>query len=90
MMHSEFEALGTAIEAARKQAGLTQQALAQSLHMSRATLSGIENGTVPEIGIRKVIAICAMLGLELVARPAQARPTLEELRDERRGRPPGT
>jgi HTH-type transcriptional regulator / antitoxin HipB len=90
MMHFGFEALGTAIEAARKQAGLTQQALAQSLHMSRATLSGIENGTVPEIGIRKVIAICAMLGLELIARPAQARPTLEELRDERRGRPPGT
>ena len=89
-MHSGLEALGTVIEAARKQAGLTQQAVAQSLHMSRATLSGIENGTVTEIGIRKVIAICAMLGLELIARPARARPTLEELRDERRGRPPGT
>ena len=89
-MHFGFDAIGTAIKEARKQAGLTQQALAQALHMSRATVSGIENGTVPEIGIRKVIAICAMLGLELVARPAQARPTLEELRDERRGRPPGT
>ena len=89
-MHFGFDAIGTAIKEARKQAGLTQQALAQALHMSRATVSGIENGTVPEIGIRKVIAICAMLGLELIARPARARPTLEELRDERRGRPPGT
>jgi hypothetical protein len=42
--------------------------------MSRATISGIENGTVPKIGIRKILFLCAGLGLELLAQEKTKRP----------------
>jgi hypothetical protein len=41
-----------------------------------------------EIGVRKVLALCAALGLELSATARRARPTLQELRDEQRGGKP--
>jgi len=47
--------------------------------MSRATISGIENGTVSEIGIRKMLTFCAALGIEFVAQEKTRRPTLQEL-----------
>lgn len=75
--------LGKAIRAARKLRQLTQVELSTQLGLSRATLSALENGTVQEIGIRKVMAICALLGLELTAQTPQAkRPTLHHLVDE--------
>jgi HTH-type transcriptional regulator / antitoxin HipB len=77
--------IGVALAAARKAAGRSQAELAGSLRLSRATISGIENGTIREIGIRKVLALCAALGLELSASARRARPTLQELREEHRG-----
>ncbi len=50
--------------------------------MSRTTIGQIENGTVQEIGVRKLIRALEFLGLELRARPAGRPPTLEELREE--------
>jgi transcriptional regulator with XRE-family HTH domain len=50
--------------------------------MSRTTIGQIENGTVQEIGVRKLIRILEFLGLELRVRPAGQPPTLEELREE--------
>ena len=50
--------------------------------MSRATISGIENGTVSEIGIRKMLTLCAALGIELVAQKKTRRPTLQQLMQE--------
>jgi hypothetical protein len=47
-------------------------------------ISGIERGTVNEIGVRKLMAVCAALGLELNV-AAHVRPTLQELRNEARG-----
>jgi len=47
--------------------------------MSRATISGIENGTVPEIGIRKILSVCTALGLELLAQEKTQRPALQQL-----------
>lgn len=76
--------IGTAIAGARKRAGLSQAELARPLGMSRATISGIENGTIHEIGVRKVLALCAALGLELSANPRRTRPTLQELKEEQR------
>lgn len=62
---------------------MTQAELSGLLGMSRATLSALENGTVREVGIRKVMAICSVLGLELIAQPIrQQRPTLHTLVDE--------
>jgi transcriptional regulator with XRE-family HTH domain len=74
--------IGQTIAQTRKRQHLTQAQLAERLGMSRATLSGIENGTVPEIGIRKVLAICAALGLELTAQAKTQRPTLQQLLKE--------
>jgi transcriptional regulator with XRE-family HTH domain len=49
--------------------------------MSRATISGIENGTVSEIGIRKVEAILNLLGHTLAVVPRSRRPTLDDLKE---------
>ncbi|MBK5377891.1 helix-turn-helix domain-containing protein [Pseudomonas sp. TH43] len=75
-----MEQLGELIRALRKAKKMSQQALAQQYGMSRATISGIENNTVSEIGLRKVEAILNGFGYELVAVPRQSgRPTLDTL-----------
>ncbi|MCL9802044.1 helix-turn-helix transcriptional regulator [Pseudomonas sp. AKS31] len=75
-----MEQLGELIRALRKASKLSQQALAQQYGMSRATISGIENNTVSEIGLRKVEAILNGFGYELTAVPRQSRrPTLDAL-----------
>lgn len=79
-----LQAIATAVRDARKTRKLTQAVLASRLGMSRATISAIENGTVPEIGIRKVIALCNELGLTLRADSENRRPTLQQLREEHR------
>jgi len=61
---------------------MSQAALAGLLEMSRTTIGQIENGTVQEIGVRKLIRILEVLGLELRVRPAGRPPTLEEIREE--------
>jgi transcriptional regulator with XRE-family HTH domain len=49
--------------------------------MSRSTISGIENNTISEIGLRKVEAILNGFGYELAAVPRQSkRPTLDHLK----------
>ena len=53
--------------------------------MSRATISAIESGTVSEIGVRKLIALCAALGLSIHVSAPEKRPTLFEWREENRG-----
>ncbi|HSW62459.1 MAG TPA: helix-turn-helix transcriptional regulator [Dissulfurispiraceae bacterium] len=75
--------IGRQIRQARKQRRLSQTALAQALAMSRTTIGQIENGTVQEIGARKLVRILEHLGLELRVRPAGSPPTLDELREER-------
>jgi HTH-type transcriptional regulator / antitoxin HipB len=78
----ELNEIGQLICTARKSRKLSQEKLGQQLGMSRATISGIENGTVPEIGIRKILSICAALGLELRAQTKTKRPTLQQLINE--------
>ena len=74
-----FDEIGQTIRNARKSRKLTQSSLGAQLGMSRTTISGIENGTVAEIGIRKILSICAALGIELVAQEKTRRPTLQQL-----------
>jgi transcriptional regulator with XRE-family HTH domain len=74
--------LGQTIRKARKEKRLTQAELAAAAGIARMTLSQIENGTIQDIGIRKVMRLLEYLGLELAVRPAGAPPTLEELRKE--------
>jgi transcriptional regulator with XRE-family HTH domain len=81
-MHSMLIEIGKQIRLARKGRKLTQAGLATTLGMSRTTIGQIENGTVQDIGIRKVLRLLEFLGLELRVRPLGKPPTLEELRDE--------
>ena len=52
---------GLLIRTARRRAGMTQAELAARLHMSRATISQLENGIIGELGIRKIAQICDRL-----------------------------
>jgi transcriptional regulator with XRE-family HTH domain len=79
-MQSGMNDLGPLIKNLHKAAGLSQSQLAQRHGMSRATISGIENNTVPEVGIRKVAAILEGLGYTLTATPRRRRMTLDELK----------
>ena len=76
-----MENLGELIRTLRKERKLSQQDVAQKYGMSRATISGIENNTLSEIGLRKVEAILNGFGYELTAVPRQSkRPTLDALK----------
>jgi transcriptional regulator with XRE-family HTH domain len=73
-----FSETGRIIREARRKAGLTQDALAKRLRMSRATISLLENGVISELGVRKLTQICDRLGLEVVVQPRHPRLTLHE------------
>jgi transcriptional regulator with XRE-family HTH domain len=76
--------IGLLLKEARKSRRRTQAELAQALGMSRATLSALEGGRCEEIGIRKLTALLETVGLDLVVGPRKTRPTLDDLRAERR------
>ena len=84
IMHMDIHQMGQKLREARKSLGRTQAEVAAPLRMSRATVSAIENGTVSEIGVRKLMALCASLGLALNVAPRDQRPTFLELREEQR------
>ncbi|MDD3265593.1 MAG: helix-turn-helix transcriptional regulator [Burkholderiales bacterium] len=75
--------LGQIIAQNRKKLKITQLELAQNTGISRVTLSQIENASVNEIGINKIILLCELLGLEIIAKPKNIRPTLQDLIKER-------
>jgi transcriptional regulator with XRE-family HTH domain len=77
-----FFDIGKQIQQARKNRKISQVAVAKALGMSRTTIGQIENGTVQEIGVRKLIRILEFLELELRVRSAGSPPTLDELREE--------
>lgn len=64
-------ALGRVIRRARIARDLTQVSLAQATGVSRLTINQLENGVAPDLGVKKVNAILAVLGLELEVRPVQ-------------------
>jgi len=69
---------------ARQRAGLSQTQLAEPLGMSRATISAIESGRCKEIGFAKLVALMERVGLEISVAPRKGRPTIDDLRAERR------
>ncbi len=70
----DLQDVGVAVRDARERQNLSQTAAGKPLRMSRTTISGLENGTINEIGIRKVMALCDQLGLELIVRPREQQP----------------
>lgn len=82
IIHSMLIEIGKEIRRERKSRRISQKDLAKTLGMSRTTIGQIENGTVQDIGVRKVLRLLEHLGLEMRVRQADRRPTLEELREE--------
>jgi transcriptional regulator with XRE-family HTH domain len=78
--------IGPFLREARNNARLSQEQLAAPLGMSRATVSAIESGRCQEIGFSKLVALLDMVGLELTIIPRASRPTIDDLRNERRSR----
>ena len=79
----DIEEVGEQLRARRKALGMSQTEVAALNRINRVTLSRLENGKLPEIGIRKVMAISATLGLELTLNVASQRPTLQDLVNEK-------
>ena len=76
--------LGPLLRQARREAKLSQEQLAKPLGMSRATISAIESGRCEEIGFAKLASLLDLVGLEVVVAPRKGRPTIDDLRAERR------
>jgi len=80
----ELSDLGSAIAQRRKTLKLTQAELAARARVSRATITALETEMQRELGINKVLAILAVLGLDLrVTEANRGRPTLEDLEQEK-------
>jgi HTH-type transcriptional regulator/antitoxin HipB len=77
--------LGQAVAAKRKALGLTQRELSLRSGITRENLLRFERGQLSEIGARKLLAILAVLGLEMDFKEVGTSGTLDELRRERSG-----
>ncbi len=75
--------IGYLIASARKKRKLTQGELAREAGIGRTTLSLIENGSINEIGINKIIALGELLGFEVAIQEKSSRPTLQQLLAEK-------
>ncbi len=64
--------IGSRLRSARQARGLTQDELARLAGIGRTSLSQLENGTIGEIGVRKILRVCAVLGLALQIMPRGA------------------
>ena len=80
----DLREIGTLFKEARRRSGRTQGDLARALGMSRATLSALEGGRCEEIGVRKLTALLESVGLDLYVGPRKSRPTIDDIRAERR------
>jgi len=77
--------LGEAVAAKRKALKLSQSEVASRTGLTRETLVRLERGQLSEFGSRKLLAVLAVLGLELTFTEVGAAGTLDELRRERGG-----
>jgi HTH-type transcriptional regulator/antitoxin HipB len=78
-MHALVE-LGEAVATRRRSLGLKQGDVAARAGISQETLSRFERGKLPEFGSRKLLAVLAILGMELRFVEIGASGSLDELR----------
>jgi transcriptional regulator with XRE-family HTH domain len=64
-MRMELADIGKTIRAERQSKALTQSRLAEMAGVSRATLNGLEKGTIKELGFLRLHRIMSILGYEL-------------------------
>ena len=74
--------IGHRLALRRKQLGIKQKDLAAAADIPGASLSRLENGRLPEFGVRKLMSLLTVLGLELEMCPTDAAGNLDELRKE--------
>jgi HTH-type transcriptional regulator/antitoxin HipB len=75
--------LGAAVAARRNELGLQQQAVASQAGITPESLSRFERGRSAEFGSRKLLAVLAVLGMELQFIEPGTSGGLDELRQER-------
>jgi transcriptional regulator with XRE-family HTH domain len=77
--------LGEAVATRRRSLRLKQGDVAARAGISQEALSRLERGKLPEFGSRKLLAVLAILGMELQFVEIGASGSLDELRRERGG-----
>lgn len=77
--------LGLAIARHRQTLGLTQTSVAKLAGIPNESLSRLERGRSTEFGARKLLAVLAVLGMELDVVKSGASGSLDALRKERGG-----
>jgi HTH-type transcriptional regulator/antitoxin HipB len=80
-----LQELGLAVSARREALGLKQRDVAVQAGLTPESLSRFERGRSAELGSRKLLAVLAVLGLELQFTELGAGGSLDELRRERGG-----
>jgi HTH-type transcriptional regulator / antitoxin HipB len=75
--------LGQAVSSRRKALRLNQDEVARRSGITRESLVRFERGQVSEFGSRKLLAVLAVLGLEMNFADVGISGTLDELRRER-------
>jgi len=83
-MQTVFE-LGEAVATRRRSLGMKQGDVAARAGISQELLSRFERGKSAEFGSRKLLAVLAVLGLEVTFAEMGASGSLDELRRERGG-----
>jgi HTH-type transcriptional regulator/antitoxin HipB len=78
-----FIELGRAVGQRRRELGLQQSVVASRSGITPETLSRFERGRSAELGARKLLAILAVLGMEVEFVKTRAAGTLDDLRSER-------
>lgn len=77
--------VGEAVADRRRSLGLKQGEVATRAGISQEVLSRFERGKSAEFGSRKLLAVLAVLGMELQITETGASGSLDELRRERGG-----
>ena len=75
--------LGAAVSERRRELGLKQGDVAAKSGITQESLSRFEKGRSPEFGSRKLLAVLAVLGMELKFVEMGTSGSLDELRRER-------
>jgi transcriptional regulator with XRE-family HTH domain len=78
--------LGEAVASSRKSLGLRQKDVAQQAGITPEALLRFERGQVSEFGSRKLLAVLAVLGMEITFTQLGRSGSLDELRRERQGK----
>lgn len=80
-----IQELGEAVAATRRDLGLKQKDVAAQAGITPESLLRFERGQVSEFGSRKLVAVLAILGMEITFVKSGMAGSLDELRRERGG-----